>query len=59
MKNFITEGKMKEEKLNKFSTNLFGDMDTLAMDMERHAAFIVSSILNYGYSTNYVPYFME
>ncbi|MDR1726165.1 MAG: hypothetical protein LBR28_07235 [Bacteroidales bacterium] len=39
---------MTEEELNKFSTNLFWDADTSTMDMERHAAFIVGRVLDYG-----------
>jgi hypothetical protein len=50
--------KMTEEELNKFSTNLFWDTDTSTMD-KRCVAFIAGIIFNYGYSTNYVPYFME
>jgi hypothetical protein len=39
---------MTEEELNKFSTNLFWDTDTSTMDIERHAAFIVGRVLDYG-----------
>jgi hypothetical protein len=40
---------MTDEEIYKFSTNLFWDSDTQAMNMEQHASYIVARVLDYGH----------
>ncbi|GAB1415771.1 hypothetical protein MASR2M117_11770 [Paludibacter sp.] len=39
---------MNKEILNKFSKNLFWDADIQELDVEKHAAFIIGRVLDYG-----------